>query len=323
MKALNSVYYVTKFGGLKLLYIYMHDKFCKSSKKQEAIYKIIENIRPEDYERKLAEYYQMSTLRRIDIQKPRTFNEKIQWLKLHDPMNEMKTKLADKYMVREWIEEKAGEEYLIPLLGVWNNISEVDLETLPDRFVLKTNHGCGTTMIITNKADADWDKIKVQYDEWLATNYAFVSFEPHYKDIEPKIIAEKYIEQNDGNLYDYKIHCFNGKPLYILVIGDRDLKHHTGMGAIYDVEWNLQSFTTNSYPIYEKAVSKPQKLEEMLKLAEILSKDFSYVRVDLYELDDGSIKFGEMTFTPSSGMYDWNPPEMDAKWGEIVRLPKE
>jgi len=320
MKVLKSVYCVTKFGGLKLLFFYIHDKFCKSCKKREVIYKIIENTRPEDYERKLSEYYEMSTLKRIDIQNPKTFNEKIQWLKLYDPMNTLKTKLADKYRVREWIEEKIGADYLIPILGVWNKISEIDLDTLPNRFVLKTNHGSGTTVVIANKEETDWTEIEKKYDKWIANNYAFDSFEPHYKDITPKIIAEEYIEQNDGNLYDYKIHCFNGKPLYILVIGDRDLKCHTGRGAIYDIEWNLQPFTTNSYPLFKKTVSKPKKLKEMLSLAEILSKDFSYVRVDLYELDDGSIKFGEMTFTPSSGMYDWNPPEMDEKWGELLKL---
>ena len=323
MKTLDSIYYVTKFGGLKLLYIYITDKLCKNSKKREAIYKIIENIRPENYERKLSEYYEMSTLRKIDIQHPRTFNEKIQWLKLYDPMNKLKTKLADKYRVREWIEEKVGAEYLIPLLGVWNNISEIDLDTLPDRFVLKTNHGSGTTVAILNKEEADWPEIKKKYDKWLSNNYAFDSFEPHYKDITPKIIAEEYIEQKDGNLYDYKIHCFNGKPLYILVVGERDLKHHTGRAATYDIEWNLQSFTQDSYFPFEKPMSKPKNLKEMLRLAEILSQEFSYVRVDLYELDDGSIKFGEMTFTPCSGMYDWNPPEMDEKWGELLKLPMD
>ena len=320
-KAVRATYYTIKFGGFKLFFVYIKDKLLHENKKRETVYKIIEAIPEKDYERRLTDYYGLRTLRKIDIKKPVTFNEKIQWLKLYDPMNGLKTELADKYAVRKWIENKIGEEYLIPLLGVWDTIADIDINGLPDKFVLKTNHGSGTTVAVTNKQETDWLEIEKKYDKWLATNYAFVSFEPHYKDIEPKIIAEEYIEQSDGNLYDYKIHCFNGKPLYILVIGDRDLKCHTGHGAFYDTEWNLQPFTSNSYPLFERGVSKPQKLKEMLRLAEILSKEFSYVRVDLYELDDGSIKFGEMTFTPSSGMYDWNPPEMDEKWGELLKLP--
>ena len=321
MDLLSSIGYAVKFGGVKLLSAYIKDKFCGTNVKKEVIYSVIENIPEKDYERKLAEYYNLVTLKKINIQNPETFNEKIQWLKLYDPMKGLKTRLADKYAVREWIEEKIGSQHLIPLLGVWNDISEIDVNTLPDKFVLKTNHGCATTMIIKNKAEVDWSKVKKQYDEWLSTNYAFFSFEPQYRDIEPKIIAEEYIEQSDGNLYDYKIHCFNGKPLYIHVIGDRDLKKHIGREAFFDVEWNMQSFTSNSYPGYENPVKPPAGLQEMLKIAETLSKDFAYVRVDLYELEDGNIKFGEMTFTPGSGMYWWNPPQMDEQWGELLKLP--
>lgn len=324
MKSMNlilGIYYTIKFGGIKLLCAYVKDKLYKSNVKEELIYNIIKNIPQEDYERKLCDYYSLRTLKAINIQQPRSFNEKVQWLKLYDPMNSLKTELSDKYAVRNWIENKLGKEYLIPLLGVWKDVSDIDLSTLPDKFVLKTNHGCGTTMIINNKAEVDWAEIKKQYDEWLSANYAFFSFEPHYRDIEPRIIAEEYIEQNDGNLYDYKIHCFNGKPLYILVIGNRDLKQHIGQGAYYDLEWNLQSFTSNAYPVYKQLLPPPKHLKEMIKIAEILSKDFAYVRVDLYELDNGDIKFGEMTFTPSSGIYTWNPPKMDEEWGTLLKLP--
>ena len=320
-KAVRATYYTIKFGGFKLFFVYIKDKLLHENKKRETVYKIIEAIPEKDYERRLTDYYGLRTLRKIDIKKPVTFNEKIQWLKLYDPMNGLKTELADKYAVRKWIENKIGEEYLIPLLGVWDTIADIDINGLPDKFVLKTNHGCGTTMIITDKNNAKWSEIEKQYEKWLATNYAFLSFEPHYKDITPKIIAEEYIEQSDGNLYDYKIHCFNGKPQYIHVIGNRELEKHAGREAFYDIEWNMQAFTSNSYPAYEHVVERPTRLKEMLQIAEILSADLSYVRVDLYELDNGEIKFGEMTFTPGSGMYWWNPPEMDEQWGKILKLP--
>ena len=320
---LSSIGCTVKFGGVKLLCAYIKDKFCGTNIKKEVIYDVIKNIPEKEYERKLAEYYNLVTLKKINIQNPTTFNEKVQWLKLYDPMKDLKTCLADKYAVREWIKEKVGEKYLIPSLGVWNDISEIDVDALPDKFVLKTNHGCGTTMVIKNKAEADWDMIKAQYNEWLSTNYAFFCFEPHYRDIEPKIIAEEYIEQSDGNLYDYKIHCFDGKPLYIHVIGDRDFQKHIAREAFFDADWNMQSFTSNVYPRYENTIKPPAGLQEMLKIAEVLSKDFAYVRVDLYELEDGNIKFGEMTFTPGSGMYCWNPPQMDEKWGELLKLPND
>ena len=317
----NKIYYALKFGGIKFLITMIVDKITKKNQIEKAIYDIAQNTKKSDYEKKLSAYYGVRYGKKLHLNNPYTFSEKIQWLKLFDSSNHLKTKLADKYEVREWVASKIGTEYLIPLVGAWDKFSDINISELPSKFVLKTNHGCATNVIITNKNNVNWSEVEQIYKGYLSINYAFYAFEPQYMDIKPKIIAEKYIESQEGTLYDYKIHCFNGQPYYIHVIGDRDLINHKAYEAFYDIKWNLQEFTSNTFPKYEKIIEQPKSFDKMLQLAAVLSADFAYVRVDLYELDNGDIKFGEMTFTPASGMYDWNPPETDSKWGDLIKLP--
>lgn len=216
------------------------------------------------------------------------------------------------------MKEKIGEEYLIPLLGVWDNFDDIDFDKLPNKFVLKANHGCGWNIIVKDKNNFNKSDAKGKFDEWMNTNYAFkFGLELHYKNIKPKIIAEKYIE-NDEGLLDYKFLCFNGKVEYVWVDSGRFTAHRRD---IFDLDWNLQPFIIN-HPNAEKTPKKPNKLKKMIELATKLSKDFAHVRVDFYEVD-GQIYFGEMTFTSESGVGKFYPEEYDLKLGQMIKLPSE
>lgn len=316
------IYYYFRFGGILFLYMKLKDKIIGSRTSEDFFYHKQLSAKTEEYPGLLSQIYGMKFGKKLNLENPKTFNEKIQWMKLYDS-TPLKTKLADKWKVRKWVAGKIGEQYLIPLLGIWDNFSEIDLDSLPDSFVLKANHGSGMNLIIKNKRTTDWKEAKEKMDGWLSYNFAFMAgLELQYRNIMPKIIAEQYIRTKSGNLYDYKIHCFNGKPIYIQLIGNRDLSSHTAKEAFYDTGWNLQPFTY-TYPQYKTPKKPPENLNEMLYLAEKLSEGFAYVRVDFYELDDGGLKFGEMTFTPASGMDRWNPKIADRLLGSLIRLPND
>lgn len=209
----------------------------KEAKKRYAYYASLDSSK---YPTELARWYESVIGTPLDLENPQTFNEKIQWLKMYDSTS-LKTRLTDKYLVREWVAEKIGERYLIPLLGVWGTFNEIDFDTLPNQFVLKANHGSGWNVIVKDKFTLNKVDAKAKFDEWIKLNYAYIAgLELHYKDIVPKIIAEKYIENDEGGVYDYKIHCFNGKPMYIHYIGDR--AYHTAKEAFFDTEWRLMPF---------------------------------------------------------------------------------
>ena len=321
-RAIQRLSYYMKFGGIKLPIMKVMDKLCGTHKTDEYIYNVSIKASPDKYAYLLSLIYGMKLGKKLNLENPQTFNEKIQWLKLYDT-TELKTQLADKWRVREWVAQKIGVQYLIPLLGVWNSFDEIDLERLPNRFVLKTNHASGANVIVLDKQTHDWHSTKIKFEKWMEQNFAYLhGFELQYKDIKPKIIAEEYIETKAGNLYDYKRYCFNGVPKYIAIIGDRVLEKHTGQTAFYNTDWKLQSFDSGDYPRYKIQKKKPDKLEEMLFLAKKLSKGFSFVRVDLYELDNGEVKFGELTFTPGNGMFRWIPEKVDLMFGEKIILPK-
>ncbi|KAL6632501.1 TupA-like ATPgrasp-domain-containing protein [Neocallimastix sp. 'constans'] len=218
----------------------------------------------------------------FDIENPKTYSEKIQWMKLYDNSS-LKTQLSDKYLVRGWINEKIGEKYLIPLLGVWDSFDEINFDLLPDQI-----------------------------------NYAFsFGFEFQYLNIQPKIIAEKYIENINGDVDDYKVFCFNGKAESIAVYSDR--KTNVKM-SFYDLNWNKLDYTS-SYPLNKEMVPKPKNLKLLIELAEKLTEGFPHVRVDFYILNDNTIKFGEMTFSSSSGIGRWKPIQQNKIFGDLIKLP--
>ena len=280
--------------------------------------KFYKSLHPDNYAGELKDWYKLRTGKILNLENPKTFSEKIQWIKLYDS-TPLKTRLVDKYLVRDWIKKQVGEKYLIPLLGVWDKFDDINFDKLPDKFVLKANHGSGWNIIVKNKSIFDKADAKRKLDKWLNTNYAFIrGFELDYKNISPKIIAEEFLENEGKDLYDYKIWCFNGKPEFISLLAERQIKLKI---AVYDLNWNLLPFRC-TFPQYEKLVPKPDNLDEMLNVAKVLCKDFAYVRVDLYRLVDGSLKFGEMTFTTGSGMSKWDPPEYDLLLGEMITLPE-
>ena len=210
---------------------------------------------------------------------PVSYTEKIQFAKMFNS-TELKGLLTDKYAVREWIIKKIGEEYLIPLIGVWNQFSDIDFDTLPVSFVLKTNHGSGTNLIVKDKTCIDFQKEKKKFDFWMKEDFAFSGrgYELHYSYIHPKIIAEQYIVDQTGELNDYKFLCFNGKPYYCWVDVGR-YSHHRRY--VFDLDWNLQPWNQYTYTQMKEPISKPSNFDEMVKIAKILCEGFDQVRVDL------------------------------------------
>ena len=272
----------------------------------------------EQYAKELALWFYGATKQELNLENPQTYNEKLQWMKLYDS-TPIKSQLADKYRVREWVKERIGEEYLIPLLGVWKSFDEIDFDALPQQFVLKANHGCGYNYIVSDKNQFDKEDARQKFDIWMNQNFAFRNgLELHYRDIEPCIIAEKYIQNNGNDLYDYKVFCFSGKAEHIMFLSER--KKGLKM-AFFDLEWNKMPFVYN-YPRNEEEIPKPKNLDVLIQLAEKLAQGFPQVRVDFYCLDDGSYKFGEMTFTSAGGRALWNIPEHDLKYGSLIKLPE-
>ena len=259
-----------------------------------------------------------------DIRCPETFTGKINWLKINGDLTNM-AKLADKHKVKSWVREKIGEKYVIKTLGVWKDVDDIDFDSLPNQFVFKANQGSNLNYIVRDKSKENWNELKHILDEWLDKSLGWYGLEIHYLGIPRRIIAEEYITQLDGNLLDYKVHCFNGEPAFIEVIGDRDLEKHTGMQANYDFEWKRFDWTFEDYPAYPNELPKPAKLNEIYKVSKKLCEGFEYVRVDLYIIED-CIKFGEMTFTPGNGRHpykgSWNR-QLDKEFGAMIPKKKD
>lgn len=253
----------------------------------------------------------------LDLSNPQTFNEKLQWLKLYDRKPEY-TMMVDKYKVREYIKEKLGEEYLIPLLGVWDKAEDINFDKLPNRFVLKCNHNSGLGMYICkDKSKLTENQIKAirkNLAKGLQQDYYLTGREWPYKDVPRKIIAEKYMEDETGQLHDYKFYCFNGEPKIIMINSDREIGKTKA--DYFDMDFNWLDLKWG----YEHAVVKPLKptnFEKMKELAVVLSKDIPELRVDFYEVDN-KIYFGELTFFDGSGFDKIEPKEWDKKLGDWV-----
>ena len=268
------------------------------------------------YEEALCDWYFEKMGKTLNLHNPKTYNEIIQWTKLYD-FDDEKIKLVDKVLVRDWVKEKIGEKYLVPLIATYDSADQIDFDSLPQKFAIKCNHGCGYNIIVPDKSKLDIEDSRKKLAKWMNEDFSFrAGFEMQYSKIKRKILVEEYIENNNQDIYDYKVFCFGGKPKYILFITNRK----TGIKKqIYDLDWNLQPFVTSGQLFMDPA-PKPDNLQELIELAEILSKGFIQVRVDFYRLNDGSWKFGEMTFTDASGLNKWNPPETDAYFGSLCDL---
>lgn len=257
----------------------------------------------------------------LDIDNPKTFNEKIQWLKLYY-QNPLLTVCADKVAVREYVKNTIGEKYLVPVLGIYDNVKDIDFDKLPDKFALKVNWGSGQNIIVTDKSKLDIKDARNKLKEWMKPkgNHYFNFLEWAYKNIPPKIIAESFIE-SEKDLVDYKFCCYNGHFENGFIATNRALGHEKLRFNWVDRNFKQLPFE-RGYPAAEKLIQKPKQWNEMIKLAETLAKPFPFVRVDLY-VNDNEIKFGEMTFYPGNGMEKFTPPEWDSKLGELIDLPNK
>ena len=261
-----------------------------------------------EIEAKINRRYEKIFGRKLDWDNPKSYNEKINVSKVYMP-SELKTRLADKVAVRDWIAEKIGAQYLIPLLGVYDSFDDIDFDSLPDSFVMKCSHDSGSVMLVKDKKDIDVKYLKRKYDFLLRRNYAWSGFEMHYRDIKPKIVIEQYM---GDAINDYKILCFNGKPCYCWVDFDR-FTHHTR--NFYNLSWERQPFSL-LYPNNPKDAECPDGFDEMKGLAEKLCAGFSHVRADFYFIG-GRIYFGEMTFSSENGFGKLTPDEWDYKLGDL------
>ena len=313
-----------RHGLNKLFRILFHDRRNRMEYMGRRFYNYYKNLSPENYEKELIRQMELFFFNSgfNSIQEPKTINEKTQWLKIHE-LTPLKTQLSDKLAVRHWIKEKIGEQYLVPLVGgPWCKGEEIDYSLLPDEFVIKSNHACGQVIVVRNKSCVNKKYITKTVNNWIKIMYGCLGVEWQYFNISPMLYAEKYIGPPDGNTMDYKIYCHNGEPVFLQVIGNRNISNHDGRMACYDLDWNLLDFYSGDYPQYEHLIDKPPCLDEMIDIAKRLSEGFIYVRVDLYVVE-GRPKFGEMTFTPGNGLSPWKPQEADVAIGRTLQLPAE
>lgn len=247
----------------------------------------------------------------LNLDKPETFNEKIQWLKFNyrDPIM---TKCADKAAVRDLVKDWIGEKYLIPIYGIYDSVDDINLNDLPKSFVLKPTHTSGKVIICEDKDEMNWCLEFEKLKTWLKENYYFQNGEWVYRDIKPKIICEKLL---GNNINDYKVFCFNGKAKFIHIDFDRKFNHTR---TFYNREWKNMYFTS-LYPLSTLECERPTNLELLLSLSEKLAERFPFVRTDFYIIG-GEIFFGELTFFHGNGMEKFSPKMWDKKLGNLLNL---
>lgn len=266
---------------------------------------------------------------KLDLKNPKSFNEKMQWIKLND-RKPVYTQMVDKYEAKLFVESLVGSEYIVPSYGVWDSFEDIDFNILPDQFVLKTTHDCGGVVICKDKKVFDYNSAKANLSSRLKTNFFWQGREWPYLNVKPRILAEKYLEPSTQSenpftydngkekaITDYKIMCFDGKPYCCLVCMGRDSKEGLHEN-FYDREWKLLPFRRSS-PVYDGEVTRPVFFDKMLELSEILSNGTLFLRVDFFE-NNNQLYVGELTFFPASGFGPFIPEEWDFKLGELIKL---
>lgn len=268
--------------------------------------------------------YRFQMGKRLNLRNPQTYQEKLQWLKLHDH-NPIYTKMVDKLLVKDYVASVIGNEYVVPLIGVWDKPEEIDWNSLPKRFVLKTNHGGGNTgvVICIDKDTLDKEKAIIKLNNSLRHDVYQDLREWPYKNIEKKVFAEQYIESSPdgGDLPDYKFFCFNGEVKALFVATERQNPNEDVKFDYFDADYNHLPFR-QGHDNAKVTPLKPKSFEEMKLIAAKLSKGIPHVRVDLYEVN-GKPVFGELTFCHFAGMVPFNPEEWDYKFSEWLKLPQE
>lgn len=252
--------------------------------------------------------------KRLNLKDPVTFNEKTIWLKLYQ-RDELACVVADKVLVKDYVKGLIGEQYLIPTIGVYSSPSDIDFDELPEAFVLKANHGSAWNIICPRKGELDFDFVRKSLTEWLNTNYYSIGKEYQYREIQPKIICEHYLDSCQECLVDYKFFCFSGKPVFVQVDLDRHTNHRRNF---YDLEWNLMPFTT-MYPMGPGQHPRPTGLSEMICIAEKLSTNFKFARIDLY-YHKSRVYFGEITLHHGGGFEPFMPQDFDRILGNYLLL---
>jgi hypothetical protein len=255
----------------------------------------------------------------LNLKKPVTFNEKLQWLKVHDRKPEY-TIMVDKYKVRQYVTEVIGENYLIPLLGVWDKFEDIDFNKLPDKFVLKPNHTSGNIYICKDKSKIDMEILRKEIAKWLKREYYWYQREWPYKNIKPRIVCEKYmVDESCIELKDYKVLCFNGKAKLIEVHRGRFFDHRQDF---YDISWNKTSISQGDAfsDISDDVMDKPKCFDEMIELSEKLAGELIHVRIDWYIVNN-KLYFGEITFFDGSGFDAFNDFNDDLMLGSWIKLP--
>jgi len=244
--------------------------------------------------------------RKLNLRDPKTLADKVSYIELHD-RSPLAPKCTDKYAVREYLKEKGYGDLLVPLVGgPWDSVEDVDFSVLPNSFVLKATHGCKMNYIVADKTVFDENKCVAEMRRWMETVYGTYSMEPHYFEIPHRIYAEEYLGDM-SSMVDYKFHCLNGEPCFVLVITDRKCNGDAKMQAtryLYDLSWRpIDGIRCDDNEIPGKRnIPKPDSFDKMVEIARKLSKEFKFVRVDLYDIN-GKVLFGELTFTPAACVF--------------------
>jgi hypothetical protein len=258
---------------------------------------------------------------KLNLKRPRTFNEKINWLKIHD-RNPKYTKLVDKIEVKQYVAGIIGIKYIIPTLGVWDKPEDINFDVLPNQFVLKTNHLSGgpSIVICKDKAKFDFSEARRKMSIAMKDEHYTPFREWPYKNVEPRIFAEKYMVDESGyELKDYKFFCFNGEPKFLKVDFNRQFDHHANY---YDLKWNMLPFGEKVCPLKKEVmINEPIGFNKMVGLARILAHNIPFLRVDLYNIN-GRIYFGELTFSPAAGLGIFEPESYDMEIGKLLSLPQ-
>ena len=262
--------------------------------------------------------YRIKMKEPLDLENPQTYNQKLQWLKLYD-RKPVYTQMVDKCEAKKYAASIIGEEHIIPTLGVWERFEDIDFDALPNQFVLKCTHDSGGIVVCKDKSKLDKKAALAKLKRGLSRNYYYQNREWPYKNVKPRIIAEQYMEDESGELKDFKIFCFNGEPKSMFIASDRFDKSQETKFDFYDMDFNHLPFT-NGHPNATKPVVQPKGFEKMKELAKKLSVGIPHVRIDFYDIK-GKIYFGEITFFHWSGMRPFEPIEWDYTYGSWIQLP--
>ena len=257
--------------------------------------------------------YRLRTGQKLNLESPKTYNEKMQWLKLHDHRTEYK-QMADKYAVREFVADKIGTQYLVPFLGVWDSFDEINFDELPNQFVLKCTHDSGSVVICRDKERFNKTAARKKLQKALKRDYFAAKREWCYQGVKPRIIAEEFLGEN---ISDYKIHTFGGQAKTVQVDFDRFINHKRNIYTASDWAYIPLSIRYQTDP--DRVIDRPSKLAKMLSIAERLAENIPYMRVDLYFVS-GKIYFGEITFYHEAGLNRFTPSEYGAQWGDWIEL---